>query len=1027
MAEKVKGSSEQNPQSPSWESLFLNEDRTRKSEYLESKKGQEELSIEDTFDSWVQELDDMVEEGKITREEARAQQEDMLQSAVEGIIDVRNQEYERQRKEKLQELANVFHQMAAARGNETTAKEPTITAEAGEQSKEEPKSEKAKLMEELKQLDEELGLDGSEEDSGKDSGDNEEGENLDDEKAKLEAELAELDKELELVAINADMTHDKDELASDLAEISLNEETAHAKIFKRLWKGTLFKKYYHKKYTREYLEGKRTQNVDGEDLTVYDLIDRRKEGAIKRFVLGVIDGEEGFVHKKAGENLVEADAEMTAALKAAIEKFASAPEDADEEELKREFENDVARLKAEARDNGRASRSKNFTVDNYLEIAIQARECALHHIGMDRIMEGIKLYNAEVRDGIRTEAHRDNIDKIVNKLESSKIGQFIPAEVLAGAVSVVSALTGTGARAAFGAAGGIVASSVIAGLKERNRITEDRARLLRDVANGMNYENISISRTDKYEAKLFGTCYDLQRASDLTKKLEDAIAFEGEGRTEVLLSAIAEARVRIDFSDENQKDLIAFSSEDKRGTERLNLDKALIYAERSLPEEDRTKLEELKTQISKQISESVDEKDQDFRKKRAVMALKKSGVTLGIGLGTFFITQEMVAIADPGKIGLLEKAGIIKRANNENASETLLASGFGFNRGVIRQAEVVDTVRLRGDQEVEMEMLGKDYTRTTVSEAWTEYSKTPDSIREISPETLADRLRVKYDGWANNGTSVADGNELRAYLTDGQMVSGMRGISTMGNQSFNYEELAAAGRIKGYLTIGGTKFELASKLNEAGQLTWGENGVFTTTAGETIKALGDNGEKLYKYFEIALDNGVDADGVQHIIPFATDAGRDTFSGTIQAIQKTVSVPIEHPAVYEFTKTITNETPRAVTGFGLAFAPETPRTGLAGPRRVESLDFQNEILDQSEGLNDAFKGFITEPNIQSSSAYSPERTAEYGAWWESQGDDEKARAVAILKRMRESEDWKRSNWGSSFMTWMQLNHADALAS
>ena len=106
MAEKVKGSSEQNPQSPSWESLFLNEDRTRKSEYLESKKGQEELSIEDTFDSWVQELDDMVEEGKITREEARAQQEDMLQSAVEGIIDVRNQEYERQRKEKLQELAN---------------------------------------------------------------------------------------------------------------------------------------------------------------------------------------------------------------------------------------------------------------------------------------------------------------------------------------------------------------------------------------------------------------------------------------------------------------------------------------------------------------------------------------------------------------------------------------------------------------------------------------------------------------------------------------------------------------------------------------------------------------------------------------------------------------------------------------------------------------------------------------------------------------------------------------------------------
>ena len=449
-----------------------------------------------------------------------------------------------------------------------------------------------------------------------------------------------------------------------------------------------------------------------------------------------------------------------------------------------------------------------------------------------------------------------------------------------------------------------------------------------------------------------------------------------------------------------------------------------------MSEEDRAKLEELKKRVQKEVTEDVDKNDAKFRKTRATMALKKTGKTIGFGLATFFVSQEVIAAIDPNKIGIFEKAGLIKTENSKTASETLLASGFGLNRGKIIKTEIVDEVQLRSDQKVEIDRLGEGYTRETIKDSWTEIPDTPNSVQEVSPADLSDRLRVKYDGWANNGTAAADGNELRAYLTDGQMVSGMRGVSTMGNQSFDYAELAAAGKIKGYITIGGTKFELASKLNEAGQLTWGGGGVFTTTAGETIKAIGDNGEKLYKYFEIAMDNGVDADGVQHIIPFATDAGRDTFNGVIQ---KAVTVPIEHPALYKFTKTVTSEIPRAITstgataGAGAAFAAAnlSPRTNLAAPRPVESVEFQNEIRIDADGLGQKFTEFITEPNIQSSAAYSEGRTATYAKWWEEQDEEKRKKTAEVLKKMRGSADWLRSNWGSSFMTWMQRNHPEEL--
>jgi hypothetical protein len=61
--------------------------------------------------------------------------------------------------------------------------------------------------------------------------------------------------------VNADFTLDKKDLAHDLAEQELNKEVAGAGALKRLWKGTLFKKYFELKYTKQFESGDREVEI----------------------------------------------------------------------------------------------------------------------------------------------------------------------------------------------------------------------------------------------------------------------------------------------------------------------------------------------------------------------------------------------------------------------------------------------------------------------------------------------------------------------------------------------------------------------------------------------------------------------------------------------------------------------------------------------------------------------------------------------------------------------------------------------
>lgn len=1012
----------------------------RTNNYLESEQGKQELQAEANFDRISEKIEQAIKDGKITEEHAKVLLEKQLDKAT-NVIDGIRQDYVDRQSVGTPEEQEAYNKWLSNHDEENKknlearkeTSEEGIGEEQGKHEEQEKlkveEEEKTKLEEEKKRQLEELIK-------------NEE------EKKRLEARLKQIDEELgPLAAINADFTHDKKELAHDIAEQQLNEEQAKSNLIKRIWKGSIARKYYQKKYERQLLSGERAAGTgdDGKDIMLDDIIRDRSGSAIRRFVLGATEDMQ-YIHEKIGkerkdgtydgEKLTEADAETTNAVRGAIEKFASAkiPEGGSIEDLKRIFGNDIKRIEAEARDQGQNIDAT--MIDNYLEVAVQARQRVEHGIAMDRVMEGFRVFNADVRNNMRTEAHRDNIDKIVNRVESSKIGSVIPAEALAMAVGTAWSLIQTGARSAARIAapvGGIAVSGALAGLRERNRVTEDRARMMRDAAVGLEYDGMSdeeirgrrAKKRAKYEARIGGTLYDLRPASELTSNIAQAL---NSGDGEAKLRAIAEARVRIGYSDSEQKDLISYSSADKMGDERTRLDMAVIRAEKSLSEEEKQRLEILKTVVRKEINNDVNENDQDFRKVRAAQAVKQAGKTVLIGSAVFFASQEIMAAIDPNKVGLFEKAGLLKTQNNENAQETILASLAGPS---VRTETHVDTIEdISGDRQTEINQYEQaGYTKVEKTAAWTETKK---DLVEVDPSQSTAQVKVEYDGWANNGTSVSDGNELRLYLNNGQITSGMHGVSTMGGEALDYDAAAAAGRVKLYLTIGDSKFEIASKVNSAGELAWGENGLFTTTTGETIQAVSNNGEKLYKYAEIVLDNGKDANGISHIIPFATDLGPDSFSGKIQQVAETT---VEHPAMYDFVKTTVTEIPRDISYGGIATA-QTSRAGLGGPRTANTVENNNVNQEatlgrntppvQSAGQTDTAKAEFTERirrdfgnlvgedgvNYMSGNTNDNNTATGISQWWNSLNQEAKD---AVIDFEREYHPY-----GTMLRSWLQLN-------
>ncbi len=358
----------------------------RTKEYLESDRGKKEQATEKAFDELVDRVDRYALAGAINAEVAKKIQEFLLQKATAEIDAIRNgssvsgassegldREEERRRAE--EERRRVEEEERARLEAEKRAREE---AEARLRAEEEAK---ARTPEDLRRR-----------------------------LAEIDQRIKEIESSLDpLTAVNADFSRDKRELAHSLAERDLASETAEAGLIKRLWKGKLFKNYFERKYEREYLEGRRKIEIEGSQTDLGSLIKSRSKDTISRFVMSAISDVD-YLNGKS-EKMSPEDSAFENAAKTAVEEFASAEigEGKTLEDLKREFSAKMRKILSES---GNSHANNRAQINNYLDVAIQARERAEHGVSMGVIMGGFRAYRAEVRERSNNREYLESLDKL---------------------------------------------------------------------------------------------------------------------------------------------------------------------------------------------------------------------------------------------------------------------------------------------------------------------------------------------------------------------------------------------------------------------------------------------------------------------------------------------------------------------------------------------------------------------------------------------------------------------------------------
>ena len=649
------------------------------------------------------------------------------------------------------------------------------------------------------------------------------------------------------------------------------------------------------------------------------------------------DGNEYVERRFLGENgqieteRVDADskvAQNTIDLRDAIRDFAAGS--IDEKTLR-------ARIDDIRRDeNGEINRA--YSIDNYVEAAIAARENIEHGYAMENVMEGFAYINGEARRNVRTQEHRDNLDRITHALLSNRVTRFVPPEVIAVGVGAVANIGKFGAsaaaRAGFALGGVAVSSGAMAGMKERARVTRERSVVQRRLAQGGKLGDT------KFDKQLGETIQEMASAEELTANLNSAMeALNNENASEeernralnLLRAQLGRVEALVTISDRDGIDMIRYTNGDNETIEnqRLRMDIARAEARSLLLKNGVTQEELARTReyLERDTYESEEDglnaKEAAFRSLRRKRALKRAVATAAIGVATTLGTQELSAAFNDDVHGIWDH--LTHHQDNDGATQTLLAHAFGMEQS----ATTVETAISQGVDEATAAQY-RNQEGFTVKEAGT---RTVTENGQISQsEYLEQHGESLHRNWFNNNTEAYDGNELGIHTSEsGGFITSMSGASTRGGESLSF---GGGEGIKGYLTLnsGQAPIEVAGKV---------VNGQVDFSEGLNALGLGDIGRTgAYKFFEVAKVAGENADGSLDINVLATSVGNGFGDGMIGS-----TISREVP-IFDVIQTVTHagtsgvQNPGFVTipfsrrgitfgGRGGKFEPTEPRFGGGG--------------------------------------------------------------------------------------------------
>ncbi len=658
----------------------------------------------------------------------------------------------------------------------------------------------------------------------------------------------------------------------------------------------------------------------GEDYNAYSVkVDEDGNEYVERRFLG----ENGQIETERvdGDSKV---AQNTIDLRNAIRDFAAGS--IDERTLR-------ARIDDIRRDeNGEINRA--YSIDNYVEAAIAARENIEHGYAMENVMEGFAYINGEARRNVRTQEHRDNLDRITHALLSNRVTRFIPPEAIAVGVGAVANIGKFGASAAARAGfalGGVAVSSAMAGMKERARVTRERSVAQRRLAQGGELGGT------KFDRQLGETIQEMASAEDLTANLNSAMeALNNENASEeernralnLLRGQLGSVEALVAISDRDGIDMIRYANGDNETIEnqRLRMDIARAEARSLLLKNGVTQEELARTReyLERDTYESEEDglnaREAAFRSLRRKRALKRAGATAVIGVATTLGAQELNAAFNDDVHGIWDH--LTHHQDNDGATQTLLAHAFGMEQS----ATTVETAISQGVDEATAAQY-RNQEGFTVKEAGT---RTVTENGQISQsEYLEQHGESLHRNWFNNNTEAYDGNELGIHTSEsGGFITSMSGASTRGGESLSF---GGGEGIKGYLTLnsGQAPIEVAGKV---------VNGQVDFSEGLNALGLGDIGRTgAYKFFEVAKVAGENADGSLDINVLATSVGNGFGDGMIGS-----TISREVP-IFDVIQTVTHagtsgvQIPGFVTipfsrrgitfgGRGGKFEPTEPRFG-----------------------------------------------------------------------------------------------------
>ncbi|MBP9738431.1 hypothetical protein KBD20_01955 [Candidatus Saccharibacteria bacterium] len=511
-----------------------------------------------------------------------------------------------------------------------------------------------------------------------------------------------------------DQSDDVREFARDAADARLTSElNSEAGRFRRMvrnvWKGNVAREYYRQKYISEAEDSIITED------TLYanreDVGDDARARARSATIMKFVGDYEEAIHESAGEkrkdvSAAEAAGEdgadlVTSATKGLLRDYAEGR--LDDASLVEERTRLLAGLRRTSGDDHLFGEGV-MVADNILEIAQNVRAAIEHGESIDRVMEQIKVVSGESRSGARTEAQYNRVDKIIAKINGSKVGSLLNEATIITAVSVAASLARVGSTKAINAAGKTLVpgagAALIAGVRESKHVKDERRQHAREMATGQEYDRGNAKRRDEMQDTLYETVSAESLIEDLATQV-DAEQLDGadEARMRDALVSVLNAQARIAMSDSRGMDLIGYSSVTEVETERLVLDVSLARAkvvlrqaldaagedmQRALGFDTSEEFGSNLTRISEAqqavIEVDISEKDKAFNalKRREVAKSAAKAALFGMGIG--LVTQEVIAMTSSSRSGLVEQMWHAKNNPVDGRHHDTLLHGFFSDR-----------------------------------------------------------------------------------------------------------------------------------------------------------------------------------------------------------------------------------------------------------------------------------------------------------------------------------------------------------